>query len=84
MGSQSISDRRDSRVFFHGIILNMAVKLKINRTKMTLQTIAETTKDFKFNQVISDNVRSRQRLILDYSVFIAKRIEEQGYYRLIL
>jgi len=62
-GYTSISLRR---VFRNGIIVRMAHRLKINRTEMTLQTIAETAKDFKFGSVISDNVRARQRLILDY------------------
>ena len=62
-GYTSISLRR---VFFNGIIVRMAHRLKINRTEMTLQTIAETAKDFKFSSVISDNVRARQRFILDY------------------
>ena len=54
------------RVFFNGIIVKMAKKLELNRTEMTLQTIAETARDFKFRSVISDNVRARQKSILDY------------------
>ena len=49
------------RVFFNGIIVEMAKKLELNRTDMTLQTIAETARDFKFRSVIRDNVRSRQK-----------------------
>jgi len=62
-GYTSISLRR---VFFNGIIVKMAKKLELNRTEMTLQTIAETAKDFKFSSVSKNNVRARQRLILDY------------------
>merc|ERR1711868_268860 len=51
------------RVFFNRILFIMARRLKLNRTEMTLQTIAETAKDFKFTSIISDNVRDRQRLI---------------------
>ena len=54
------------RVFFNKIIVQMARKLNINRTEMTLQTVAQIAKDFKFSSVSSNNVIDRQKQIIDY------------------
>ena len=54
------------RVFFNKIIVKMARKRNINRTEMTLQTVADTAKDFEFNSVINKSGIARQKQIIDY------------------
>ena len=44
----------------------MARKRNINRTEMTLQTVADTAKDFEFNSVINKSGIARQKQIIDY------------------
>ena len=65
------------RVFYNKIIVRMATKLNINRTEMTLQTVAQTAKDFKFSSLSSKNVIDRQKQIIDYfeNKVQAERIE---------
>ena len=53
------------QMFFNRTVHLMAKSLGMNRTEMTLQTIAETAKHYNFPKV-SRGVIERQRLIIDY------------------